>query len=335
MAIGQHLAELAAAVAQQPAGGRVALQRQRDQVAQVADLVAGLAGAGDQRPAAGERLEAAGGAAAARQARGGVDLGVPDLAGGAEVAAEHPAVGDDAEAEAGGGLDDQHVVERGGAAEQLGAGEHVGVVADEERRVGDLVEVRRQLDAVPAGHHRRADAEPAHASRGCRAGSGRCRAPGGVRRPSSRAASRSAICGISSSGPTPTSWSRESEAISSPSRSITASWLRERPIATATHDAGVLVEDQRAGRAAAGRGELLAEQQQPGRGQRADPGGDGGAGQAGEGAQLRAGAGPAAADQVEQLAGGRRGGALARFGPRHGGAGRGLRHGREHNVHLL
>ena len=111
------------------------------------------------------------------QPGGGVDLGVPDLAGGAEVAAEHPTVGDDAEAETGRGLDDQHVVEGGGAAQQLGAGQHVGVVADEERRVRDLVEVRRQLDAVPAGHHRRADADARARGRGCRAGSGRRRAP--------------------------------------------------------------------------------------------------------------------------------------------------------------
>src|SRR6478735_8742130 len=52
--------------------------------------------------------------------------------------------------------------------------------------------------------------------------------------PSRRVARRSAISVISSSGPTPTSWSRESEAISWPSRSATASWLRERPIATAS-----------------------------------------------------------------------------------------------------
>jgi hypothetical protein len=50
----------------------------------------------------------------------------------------------------------------------------------------------------------------------------------------SRSASRAATCGISSSGPIPTSWSRESPASSWPSRSKTPSWLRERPSATAS-----------------------------------------------------------------------------------------------------
>ena len=180
----------------------------------------------------------------------------------------------------------------------------------------DAVEVRRELDAVPAGHHRRVQADPAHRCRRCRAGSARSPRTGGSTPASSARAAASATCGISSSGPTPTSWSRgvggELGAVEVEDRELAAG----APDRDGQHDAGVLVEDQGARGPAAGRGELLADQQQPGGGQRLDPGDHGGAGQPGEPPQLRAGVGAAGADQLEQLAGGRRGRRLARSASR-------------------
>ena len=119
-------------------------------------------------------------------------------------------------------------------AEQLGPGEHVGVV-------GRRTAARRRAPRSTAPARRR-PSRPSPGSPGsrraprrrCRAGSGRSPRTGRLdaRRAGRRA--RSATCGISSSGPTPTAWSRESAASSSPSRSKTASWLRERPTATAS-----------------------------------------------------------------------------------------------------
>ena len=67
-----------------------------------------------------------------------------------------------------------------------GAGEHVRVVGDEERRVGDLGEVRRQRDPVPAGHHRGVEAHPVVGVDTARAGSSRRRPPAGPRRRAGR-----------------------------------------------------------------------------------------------------------------------------------------------------
>ena len=121
-------------------------------------------------------------------------------------------------------------------------------------------------------------------------------------------AARSTIRGISSAGPVPAGWSTESVASSSPRRSKTPTWLRDRPTATAstTPASGLTVEGGRG--AAAGRGQLLAGQQQAAGDQRGDPGGDRGAGEAGQPAEVGAGGRPAAADEVEDHAGGGSGG---------------------------
>ena len=110
----QHLAELRGrSRAAAPRAVGVALERQRDQVADVArpSCPASPARATSAQPPASVSRQPVV-AAAAGQARGGVDLGVADLAGRAEVAAEttRPSAMMP-RPEAGGGLDDQQVVE--------------------------------------------------------------------------------------------------------------------------------------------------------------------------------------------------------------------------------
>ena len=245
----------------------------------------------DQRPAAGDRLEAAGRAAPAGQLAGGVDGGVPDLAGGAEVAAEHPSAGDDAEPEAGGRLDDQDVVE---AAAPPSSSERASTSASFPTNSGASARSAKygaSVDAVPAGHHRGADAQPA----GAVEGAGQAEPDAEDRRVDALEQAARADrprCGSSSSGPTPTSWSRESEAISWPSRSSTASWLRERPTATASTTPASWLKTRAPGGRPPVEASSSPRQQQPGRGQRGDPGGDGGAGQPGEQAQLASGCWP-------------------------------------------
>ena len=74
------------------------------------------------------------------------------------------------------------------------------------------------------------------------------------------------------------------------------------------HHAGVRVDGEGGRGTAAGGGQLLAGQQQAAGDQGGDPGGDRGAGEAGQPAEVGAGGRPAAADEVEDHAGGRSGG---------------------------
>jgi hypothetical protein len=62
--------------------------------------------------------------------------------------------GDDACAKAGRRLEHQQVVVGLALAAPFGQRDHVGVVVQNHRRIGQFTEVRRQRHAVPAAHHR-------------------------------------------------------------------------------------------------------------------------------------------------------------------------------------
>ena len=207
----------------------------------------------------------------------------------------HPAVGDDARAR-GRWRPSRPGRRRArrGAAEQLGAGQHVGVVADEERSVGDVGEVRRQLDAVPAAP------SPASPRLSPRAGStvpGRLspmpERPAARRRSSSAASARRDLRHQLVGSDADLRGRAESEASSSPSRSSTASWLRERPTATASTTPASWLKTSAPGRPAAGGGELLAERAAARRAVSAETRvDDRGPGQPGEPAQAASGCWP-------------------------------------------
>jgi hypothetical protein len=106
-------------------------------------------------------------------------------------------------------------------------------------------EVRRQVDAVPPGHHRRVQARRRARGRptpGRLTPTARHRSPDGrPRRAAPEALAGPAAC--TSSGAEPTSWSRGVVGELRPARSKTASCVRERPIATASTTPASHVED--------------------------------------------------------------------------------------------
>ena len=144
-------------------------------------------------------------------------------------------------------------------AEQLRAGEHVGVVGEVERGVADAGEVRRELDAVPAAHDGRVQADPALGVDG--AGQAQ---PDPSDRPASTVAQRARRAarrrpGSSSSGPD------ADGVVAAVARDLAAVEVEHaragcgsgRPRRASTTPAST-VEQQAAGRPAAGGGELLA-----------------------------------------------------------------------------
>ena len=176
-------------------------------------------------------------------------------------------------------------------------------LATKSGHVGERLEVRRQGDAVPAGHHRGGQADPAlgvdragqaQADRrdgGLDVGEQRAQPLGDLRHQLLGTDADRVVAGVGGElGPVEV---EDAElAAGAPDRD------RE-------HDAGAGVEQQRPGGPAAGRGELLADQQQPGGGQRLDPGDDRGAREPGEHPQPGAGVRATGADQLEEVAGGR------------------------------
>ncbi len=257
-----------------------------------------------QPPATASRQP--GPAAPAGQALGGGGAGVADLAGRADVALDQPSVGDDAEPEAGRGLHDQGVPQHGAAGQQLGLGEHVGVVGHHQGGVGQRREERAELDAVPAGDDGGVDARAAdlvdgageaEADREQRGLPARELAGGALHDP------RHQLGGSGAGG-----------VVDGVGGQLLAAQVEDADLAAGPadrdrqHHAGVRVDGEGGRGAAAGRGQLLAGQQQAAGDQRGDPGGDRGAGEAGQPAEVGAGGRPAAADEVEDHAGGRSGG---------------------------
>jgi len=84
-----------------------------------------------------------------RQATGGGrNLGVPEFACGADRSALERAAGDRCPSQAGGCLDQQHVVEAVALTAPLGEHDDVGVVVEQDRGGGEFAQVGRQGDAV-------------------------------------------------------------------------------------------------------------------------------------------------------------------------------------------
>ena len=131
--------------------------------------------------------------------------------------------------------------------------------------------------------------------------------------PSSSSRNRAATTGMSSSGPVPTSWSDHTPGQLLPVEVEDAELGARASHRGGQHHAGAAVEDQRGRWAAAGGGQLLAGQQQAGLEQRGDPRDDRRTREPGGLGQLGAGAGAAGADELEQVARGRR---AAAGGPR-------------------
>ena len=172
-------------------------------------------------------------AAPAGQALGRLDPGVPDLPGRAEVPPDHAAPGHDPEPQPGRGLHHEGVAAAGrpGRAARRGP-------ARRRRWPRRAARRRGPRGTAPA---RRRPSRPSPASPGsgpaprrpCPAGSARSRPPGARRRRAGRPAARPPAASARRGRRRPRGRGSPT-AISRPSRSRTASWLRERPMATAS-----------------------------------------------------------------------------------------------------
>src|SRR4051812_10105825 len=175
----EHLAEIAAGVADQLDGERLAGAHERDDVAAGPGLEPGPGETFGERAAAGDGFQAARVAAAADDVVVPGDPDVADVAGGALGAAVDVAVGDDAAADAGADLDEEQVLDVAPVRPVLAEGHDIDVVVDEYGRVVVGGEPAWDRVAVPAGHDRRrhrlparerdrprnADADAAHVAR--------------------------------------------------------------------------------------------------------------------------------------------------------------------------
>ncbi|UMG94509.1 hypothetical protein [Nocardioides sp. TF02-7] len=179
----------------------------------------------------------------------------------------------------------------------------VGVAGDEQRGVGDVGEVRRQLDAVPPRHHRRVDADTPHRVDGPRQAD-----PDTEHRRQRVVEQRAELLGHAGHHSVRPG---ADLVVDGGGGQLLTTQVEDRHLgAGATdrrreHRAGVGVEHQIARRSAPGLRQRHPWDQQPGVDEGRDPAGHRRPRETGDPPQLRPGRRPAGAHQLQQLACGR------------------------------
>ena len=299
----EHLADVAAGLTGGLDGCRIAGADEVDDVGGVVHVVAFGAQRDGEGRAAREGLEIPFVARLPPRAGAHRHLDVAHIARRSLGTALELTTGDDAGADAGRALHEHEVVHPRPARGLLAEREDVHIVVDEDRDVERTLHIAGYVEAVPARHDRRVGRAPrgvldgagdadAHAHEGEAAGG--------------RGEQGAALCedrvqqGLRSVADVDRARAR----IQDHAGQVGDGDGRVRgPEVDGQDEPGARVEGHPGGRAATGRHGLTGGAQEVGGQQSIDPGGDGRAGQSGEGGELRLGAGVPVAEDLEDLAG--------------------------------